>query len=233
MKKLIAISILLSGLKLFSQSDSITKQHRHELGVDITGLLSQFFNFNNSNNNFYYKPSPTYFITYRYHLKKTNIRFGIGGTYDKNSISSYKVNGEDKTFYNSQTNFSVRIGYEFVSELSKKWQAFYGLDFRPTISNADNQAQFSNGGYINGYKNEATVYGFAPLLGFRYHLNDRVSITTEASFSYNLQYSSNQKTYISQDLSTYPYLPNDKAVKTTSISASFNTPLFLILTVRM
>ncbi len=231
MKKLIVISFLLSAFNTFSQSDSIKNQRRHELGADITGLLSQFFNLNNSTN--YYAPSPIYFITYRYHLKKSNIRFGIGGTYFKNSMSGYKVNSEEKIFYNTSTNGSVRIGYEFVSELSKKWQAFYGLDFRPSISNNDNQAQFSNGGYINGYKNKATTYGFAPLIGFRFKINDRVSITTEASFSYNIQNSSSQKTYLSQDLSTYPFIPNDNTIKTTNISASFNQPLFLIFIVNL
>ncbi len=220
------------SIKTFSQSDTIQKQHRHELGADITGLLNQFFNLNNSNNNDFL-PSPTYFITYRYHLKKTNIRLGIGGTYFKNSVSGYKVNDENKVFYNTQTNFSLRIGYEFVSELSKKWQAFYGLDFRPSISNNYVQAQFSNAGYINGYQTESTTYGFAPLLGFRYRLNDRVSITTEPSFSYNLQKSSTQKTYLSQNLSLYPYKPSDEALKSTNVSASFSRWLFLIFTVNI
>ncbi len=232
MKKLILISLLFSGFNSFSQSDSIQKKYRHELGADITGLLRQFFNLSNFGNN-YVAQTPTYFITYRYHLKNSNIRFGIGGTYFKNTVNGYQVNGEDKIFYNTSSNFSIRIGYEFVSELSKKWQAFYGLDFRPTLSNEDYQASSSNGGYINGSKNKATTYGFAPLIGFRFRLNDRVSIITEASFSYNLQNSSSQRTFLSQDLSTYPSIPNGKTLKNTAISASFNQPLFLILAVRL
>jgi hypothetical protein len=232
MKNLIVISILLSSINIYSQSDSAYKKHRHELGADITGLLSQFFNLNASNIN-YQNNIPTYYITYRYHLKKSNIRFGVGGSYYKTSISGYKVDGEDKVFYNSQTNYSLRIGYEFVSELSKKWQAFYGLDFRPTVSNNDNQAQFSNAGYIIGYKAKSTTYGFAPLLGFRFRINDRVSITTEASFSYNIQNSSNQRTYKSQDNSTYPNMPDDKEVKSTNVAASFSQPIFLIFTVKL
>jgi Outer membrane protein beta-barrel domain len=230
MKKIILITLLLLSISSYSQTDSLNKKYRHELGADITGLLSQFFYTNNSN---YYSKIPLYFVTYRYHLKKSNLRFGIGGTYNKQSINGYKINGEDKVFYNSQTNFSVRLGYEFVSELSKKWQAFYGIDFRPTIINADNQAQYSNGGYINGYKSKSTVYGFAPLLGFRFRINDRVSITTEASFSYNIEKKLSQKTYISLDNNVYPYIPNDKELKNTNIEASFSQPLFLILTVKL
>lgn len=234
MKKLLITLILLSGLKTFSQSDSLKRTYRHELGADITGLLNQFLNFGSANTNTnYYTPLPTYYLTYRYLLEKTSVRFGVGGNYSKNSISDYQIDGKDKVFYNTYTNVSVRIGYEFVSELSKRWQAFYGLDFRPSIFSQDNPASYSNGGYINGFKNASTTLGFAPLLGFRLRLNNRVSITTEASFSYNIQYYSKQRLFLSQNTSLNPYLENEKVIKTTNISASFSQPLFLILTVKI
>lgn len=231
MKKLLIISLLLSCINSFSQTDTTKKKHNHELGADITGLLGQFFNLNSS---MYGRPeSPVYYVTYRYHLKKSNIRFGIGGSYYKNSINGYKVDGEDKVFYNTQTNFSIRLGYEFVSELSKRWQAFYGIDFRPTISNLDNPVQYGNGGYLNGSITKSTTLGFAPLLGFRFRINERVSITTETSFAYNINKSSSQKTYMSQDITIYPYMPNSKVITTTNISSGFSLPLFLILTVKL
>lgn len=231
MKKLIFFSILFASINFYAQKDSTTKKQKHELGADITGLLGQFFNLNSSNT--VQANIPNYYVTYRYHLKKSNIRFGIGGSYSKSSVSGYTVNGEDKVFYNAQTNFSVRLGYEFVSELSKRWQAFYGIDFRPTISNLNNPAQFSSGGYINGYLIKSSTLGFAPLLGFRFRINERVSITTEASFSYNIGNSSTQRTYLSQNNTLYPYIPNDKALKATNISAGFSQPVFLILTVKL
>ncbi|MES2516403.1 MAG: hypothetical protein V4580_19770, partial [Bacteroidota bacterium] len=190
-----------------------------------------FFNLNSNQN--YYRPDPIYYMSYRYLFKKSAIRFGIGGGYAKNDLVGYKVNGEDKIFHATYTNFSVRIGYEFTSELSKRWQAFYGLDFRPTIYSQVNEANNSNGGYINGSVNKETTYGFSPLLGFRFRLNDRVSLTTEASFSYNIRKAASQSTYVSQDNALYPNIPNGKVTQTTNIAASFATPLFLILTVKL
>jgi hypothetical protein len=232
MKKLITLTLLISTLNLLSQTDSSLLKHRHEVGVDITGLLSQFFNLYNSNTSIN-TPNPTYLITYRYHFSKSNIRFGVGGTYFRNPSTGYTVNGEPQTFYNTSTHFSIRIGYELVSELSKKWQAFYGLDFRPSIANDNNEAQYSQGNYIYGYKRNTTTYGLAPIIGVRFRINERVSITTEASFSYYVQNSTQIKTYISQNTTLYPPKPDDKSINTKTVSASFNQPLYLILTLRL
>lgn len=232
MKKLITISIVLFSLNSISQTDNITKLHRHELGADITGLLSQFFNLNSSNIA-YNVPQPTYLLTYRYYVKKSNIRCGVGGYYDKSSVPGYTINGQEKTFYNTVNQFAFRIGYEFISNLSKKWQAFYGLDFRPSFSKQTNEAWFSNAGYLNGLVNNTTQYGFAPLLGFRFRLNDRVSLTTESSFTYNIQENKRKTTYTSLDNNLYPTILDSQTRKTKNISASFSQPIFLVLTVNL
>lgn len=231
MKKTLILILILLTISIKAQSDSVYKKHRHELGADITGLLSQFFNFSNSNN--YYFPTPTYLVTYRLYVKKSNIRFGIGGYYSKTSVPGYTINGQEKTFYNTNTQFSLRLGYEFVSELSKRWQAFYGLDFRPSINNGKSEASFSNGGYLNGNIDKTTVYGIAPLFGFRFRLTDRVSITTETSFSYYIQDNSRQTTYIPLDNNLYPAIPNSPIRKIKTVGASFSQPLFLILTMNL
>ncbi len=226
MRKQILIStfLVLVVIKGFGQTDSIIKKHKHELGADITGLFKQFFNLNA---NSYY--SPIYFVSYRYHLKKSNIRFGVGGEYTKKFLGPFTVNGEEKAFYLTQSNFSFRIGYERISELSKKWQVFYGIDFRPTIAKYDNPSNYSNAGYINGSTSTSNNFGFAPLLGFRYRISTRLSIITEASFSFNIEKTSSQKTYISQDPVNYPSIPNGKKITATNISATFSSPIFLIL----
>lgn len=230
MKKLLLLTTLIFSIKVSSQTDSTRLQHRHELGADITGLLSQFLNLTSSTS---LRPMPTYIIGYRFYFQNASIRAGIGGSYSKNPVTNYRVNDEPRVFYNAQTSYSFRIGFEFVKELSKRWQTFYGIDFRPAIYSIDYQAQFSNGGYIVGNKENATTYGFAPLLGFRYHLNSRVSLITEASFVYFIQNSNTQKTYLSQELSQFPFKENDKVIQSTTTGASFSQPLFLTLAVRL
>lgn len=232
MKNILIISALLISLHSYSQSDTVAKKHRHELGADVTGLLKQFFNFNSDPYN-YNTYTPTYYVSYRYYLKNANIRFGIGGSYYKNSTPTYTINGQEKTLFNMQNNLSLRIGYEFKSELSKRWQVFYGADFRPTFSTMNNQAQYANGGYINGRSEEIDTYGIAPLLGFRFRLSNRVSITTEMSFSLNYTHAGYYNTFISVDNSLYPDMLNSKTINNSTISASFAQPVFLILTANL
>lgn len=230
MKKLLLLIALFTTFAASSQTDSSKKQHRHELGVDVTGLLNQFLNLNS--NPYATYDYPVYLMSYRYCLKKGNIRFGVGGYYYKNPVV-YEVYGFPRVFYNTQKNVSVRIGYEFVNQLSKKWQAFYGLDFRPGINIIDNQAVYSNSGYIYWNTENSTTYGFAPLLGFRYNLNDRVSILTEASFTYFTKKSETLRSFFSQDPALYPRDPDLEFANTRTEGVSFNPPIFLTLAVRL
>jgi hypothetical protein len=233
MKYILFSVILLISLGSLSQPayDSLPKRYRHELGADITGLIKQFMMYNNNGQLSSNPYVPIYYVTYRYHFKKANIRFGIGGEYSQSSVPGYAINGQEKTFTRTFSGFSARIGYERTSELSKRWQAFYGIDFRPTISKDHNQAQFSNAGYINGYITESTTYGLAPLLGFRFRLTSRVSLTTELSFTAYYGESSRQSTYISQDDRLYPPIPDGQKMISKTISASFSQPTFLTLAV--
>lgn len=225
-KIIITSFLLFCIINVESQTDSLLKKQRHELGADITGLFKQFLNF--SEYSFY---APTYYVSYRYHLKKSNLRAGIGGGYWDNQSYPYTINGEETRFNNTSSNLSFRIGYERVSELSKKWQAFYGIDFRPTIVKVNNESEYSNGGYMNGTISSSESYGIAPILGFRFRISNRISLLTETSFSYNIDKSSSQRTYVSLDNGLYPAIPNSKKQSTTNVSAGFSQPVFLILTV--
>jgi hypothetical protein len=229
MKKLLLLIALFSTFTVFSQVDSSKKQHRHELGVDITGLLNQFLNF--SPYGYGSRNAPNYLFSYRYYFKKSNIRFGIGGKYSK-IPNILDFDGNHFVYYNTQSNFSVRIGYEFVNQLSKRWQMFYGFDFRPGISKFDYLTP-SNQGYFDMYKEDAITYGFAPLMGFRFTLNDRISLITEASFTYFTRKSSRQEYTFSEDPILYPVNSNPINKRVREVGASFDQPIFITLAVRL
>jgi hypothetical protein len=229
-KLIISAVLLLFTLASFSQTDSTTKKYRHEIGADITGLFKQFFNFNsNPNNTNYY--SPTYYLSYRYHLNNSNIRFGIGGEYSKTTLGPYFLSGVEQKLYKSHSNVSLRVGYEKSSELSKKWQAFYGIDFRSTIFKYNNPNEYSNEGYLYGTTSASYIYALAPLLGFRYRISKRLSLITESSFTFNIEKYYSQRKYISIDNSIYPDRPSPKALSGTNIFSAFNQPISLLLVV--
>jgi hypothetical protein len=188
--------------------------------------MKQFIYINNSQFQSYYVPS--YYLTYRRHFNFGNLRFAIGGAFLHQDISPAFSQDSNKYERNSRS-FDIRIGWEFSNELSRRWQVFYGADFRPSVSHDKNDAPYWNAGYANGSESKTELYAIAPLLGFRFRLTNRLSLTTEASFSVNWSTVTNKRYFIPVT-SQYPPLPDvvHPAVKRTY--SSFNEPIFIIIT---
>lgn len=227
MKKiLLSGALALSTLGAFAQevTDPFVTYH-NEFGLDATGFLRQFFNVdNNLNGSNYY---PTYYLTYRRKFAKGNIRFAFGGSYANTDQPSPYPN--DKNKYGSTAyGLDLRIGWEFKTEISKRWQAFYGLDFRPSFFSQKNDAPYFNGGYANGMESKGQNYGFAPVLGLRFKLTNRLSILTEASLSMNFQKVTNRQYFISPN--NQEPVPPEQKTEQTRMYTSFNQPLAVFIT---
>jgi hypothetical protein len=191
MKKIILITALTVIFLPAASQDNVTneKLYRHEFGLDATGFVRQFLNLN-TNTEIYI---PTYYLTYRRYLKSGNIRAGIGATYSYNdNIDPNNVNVKKLEYISYSLN--ARIGWEFIKELSERWQIFYGMDIRPDYLYTKNDRMFQNNGIASGSEVKTQQFGVAPLLGFRFKLNDRLSILSESSFSIVMQ-KSKQKNY--------------------------------------
>lgn len=216
------IFILLSGFLLLAQNvlsqTDTTNQYKNEFGIDVTGTIRFFTKFQSSSD---YNYTPTYYLTYRRYFDQGNIRFGIGG-----NLSDLEITGMvgDSNIYHRITNsIDTRLGWEFKSELSKRWLVFYGLDVRFSSGKQKNEAAFFNGGYAVGFENRSTTYGFAPVLGFRFKLNNRISLLTEANLSFNITYFKTRNIYT--PLSGYPSIPDEVAPNTRNIYTSFAQPI--------
>lgn len=204
---------------------STSKVYHNEFGIDATGFIKQFLNFNTGQFNIVY--TPTYFITYRRHLNCGNIRFGVGGSFASQDIPVALPEDSNKYHSNAYT-LDTRIGWEFTNELSKRWQVFYGLDFRPSYVYSKNDARFWSGGYANGTETKSQVMGIAPLIGFRFKLTSRLSLSTESSFAINVEKSSERRYFIPVT-GQYPPTP-DITTHTKKLSGGFNQPLSLMFT---
>lgn len=93
-----------------------------------------------------------YLLNYKYHFNKHAIRAGLNLNYETN--------------YDGQQSIDSRIGFEWKSTI-KKWQVFYGVDLGYSYTK------------YNFQKNLIRQYIFAPLIGFRYFISPRFSISTE------------------------------------------------------
>lgn len=204
----------------YSQGDTISK-YKNEFGLDATGFIRFFTKIQNTSDYFY---TPTYYLTYRRYFDSGNIRFGIGGNaYTQEQPSPF---GDSTIYKDNSSSLDSRIGWEFKSELSKRWQAYYGLDFRFSFGNRKNESAFFNGGYAYGFESHFTTFGIAPVLGFRFRLNDRISLLTEANFSFNVsKYYNNRDFYTPVSGSGNPELPDKPTPDTKSIYTQFAQPI--------
>ncbi|MEO6831221.1 MAG: hypothetical protein ABI378_03120 [Chitinophagaceae bacterium] len=228
MKKIIATSFFATSfLTSFAQDNaSPAKVYHHEFGIDATGFITQFLNTNNGQ--FASNYTPTYYLTYRKHFKTGNIRFGLGGSFSNQDVPAISTQDSNKYFSHSYS-FDARIGWEFFNDLNKHWQVFYGLDFRPSSTYYKSDNVFSNSGYANGIETRTQAMGFAPLLGFRFKLTSRLSITTEANFSINFSQST-ERDYFTSLSGQYPLMPDITKPKIKKMYSSFSQPLSVILT---
>lgn len=227
MKKVILSIILTTNFLLAYSQDSISKAkiYHNEFGIDATGFLKQFINLNTSPYPTDY--TPTYYLTYRRHFKRSNIRFSIGGSYTSYDLPP-STNDLNTYQYRSRS-IALKLGYEFFTDLSKRWQVFYGIDFRPSWSYSKDDAPYWNGGYANGRESKSTIYGIAPLLGFRFKINKRLSLSTETSFSMNY-YEGEGRNYYIPVSSIYPPIPDAKSPKSSKIYSNFTQPIAIIIT---
>ncbi len=159
-----------------AKTQDTSTNYRHEVGTDITGLISTMFGQG-------YSSSPDYNIMYKFKIRKSAIRFNLSGNYfreyvDTDSLISFNFQIRDKY----DKNFGIRLGYERRSMLTDKWELFYGLDLLYSAGKQGDETLFST---YTRYWNSGTIKkGFAPFFGIRYCINDRVTLSTESFLSF-------------------------------------------------
>ena len=228
MKKILFTIVFAVSISMIHAQDStsLTKVYHNEFGIDVTGFLKQFFNFNQGQGSSSYYP--VYYLTYRRHFTKGNIRFAIGGDFENRDIPP--TNDDDKNIYRDKSySLDLRLGWEFFNDISKRWQVFYGLDFISSSYHTKNDVQYFSGDYAYGSETKAQTFGLAPLLGFRYKITNRLSISTQTSFSINWQ-KNNSKRYFTPIFDFIPPRDDDKKPESKRVFSNYSQPLSLFLT---
>lgn len=221
--RLIIFAIFILPLTIQAQ-DKIAKSYKNEFGIDATSFILLYLKLTPDELTY----QPPYYLTYRRKFQTGNIRFAIGGRFANYNIPPVYVEDHNEYLYNS-FNIGVRVGWEFKNEISKRWQVFYGLDFRPSFQHTVDDASFWNGGYAYGIDYKVENYGIAPLLGFRFRLNERLSLSTETTFSINFQKQDITR-YYTPITSDYAPTPNEVDPTMKAVFSSFSQPLMIFLT---
>jgi hypothetical protein len=228
MKRIITTVIITMSLNFtFGQIEEKQETiYKNEFGVDATGFIKYFLTFNQTVPSEQY--SPIYYLTYRRKLKAGNIRSALGGNYEHLNRPALYPTDSNTYFYDSYS-LNFRLGWEFYNNIGKKSQVYYGVDFRPSISNIKNEAQWFTAGYASGYEKRNQYYGIVPLFGYRFKLNDRISLTAETSFS--LIWSiSDQRNFSTPTSSAYPAISDDIDPTLKSLYTAYSQPISVIVT---
>jgi len=198
----------------------------HEIGLDATSFIKYFTNFNNTD--FFTAINPDYQLSYRLKSRFGNLRIGAGGNYSEQEFQNNFIG--DSTIRKRMNNaINFRIGLEYKTEISKRWQAFYGIDFRPSFQYFRDDATQYNFEYVIGQETKSRILGVAPLLGFRFKATPRLSLTTEASFPVNFV-NTTTRTYFAARFDEVPFREDDEIEGLKSVFGQFNPPISLIVT---
>jgi hypothetical protein len=150
----------------------------HYLGIQANQLLNQLFNFGNSTT----AVSNPYLIIYSINSIPTGWGLNVGTGYAVNtSTDNSNPNVQNKSTLND---FSLRLGVEKKSFLSRKWMASYGFDFlwskQSDETTSTSQFQFQTN--ITDTNSSTRSFGSGPRVGLNYFISEKIMLGTEATY---------------------------------------------------
>jgi hypothetical protein len=225
MKKITLAATLLLGCisHSFAQTDTATVKKEKlvdmYIGVQMNELISQVFNFNNTNTTS--QNTNPYLVNYSLNSRKSGWGFRVGVGYNYSSTSTNDGITATTTKLND---LEFRIGVDKAYKISKKWSAGIGLDFVMN-NNSDHTTNVVNGGVGFGNSDSTDTkttilsYGGGPMGWLRYHVSDRILIGTESSFYYTTGKTTQNIT--DNGIATTPVTSNNTGQGTLSVPVVF------------
>lgn len=150
------------------ENEDKPKTFKHELGLNVTNLLTDLLGNNNRTD------AGDYLISYK--KVNGNKAFRMGATINF-SIKKENVFNSNNTLTNQ--NFQLRLGKEWQHNLSSKLQYYFGGDGIVGFKSEQSSATINNGTIIQTDK--VFVVGGGPVLGFQFALLDRLLLGTEGA----------------------------------------------------
>jgi hypothetical protein len=224
-KSFLSIILIFSlSIAYAQQKTDTSKIYRNEFGVDATSFLMLYLPL--GQNDFYL---PSYYLTYRRKFNTGNIRSGLGGNFSNQKVGNVNYPSDSNKYFRFNYAIDFRIGWEFVNEISKRWQVYYGLDTRLNYQHIKNDLNYFSSGYAYGSETKYSTFGISPVLGFRFKLNKRLSLTTETNLSINWSKSSRRE-YYTPYISGLPTIADEITPSDVRIYGQFSQPLSIIFT---
>ncbi|MDA3894129.1 MAG: outer membrane beta-barrel protein [Salinivirgaceae bacterium] len=119
-------------------------------------------------------------LGYKYHFDKSAIRSKL--SFGSSNITNNNVNDSSKS-ENSITVLGITVGYEFNKTFDKV-VIFYGLDVSMKVNNINYESSYTyeNEVYTNKSAQQYNAFGISPLLGVKYFITPKLSVSTEIKY---------------------------------------------------
>ncbi|MGB1247440.1 MAG: hypothetical protein ACPG4Z_01040 [Chitinophagales bacterium] len=188
MKKLLIlcitfISVYSTTIAQKDKKEYINEKSKHEIGVNATFFVKQFFNFSNTT----LEISP-YAFSYKF-ISKNNHAFRTGIGMDFRALNDPAEEDDDLDIKNSSINLDWRVGYEKQVAISKKFIFTGGVDFVndmriQTVKSTQNLFVGPIGPPLESEvktTNSEIGFGVGPVIGFQVNFTDRIGLYTESA----------------------------------------------------
>jgi hypothetical protein len=212
-KKLLSALFILFLTHILSAQDDAPqpeKKLKHELGLNVTNLITDLLGNNNRSD------PGTYLLSYKRLNGRSALRVGLNVNY---SLTQERFNGFDNNLTNQ--NIQLRLGKEWRHDIVKRFQYYFGVDALVGYQSEQSAANVSGATIIQ--KDEVVLVGVGPVLGFQFAIYEKLLIGTEGSL-----YATFNRT--STDFSTFGSIPiPDRSANGLKIQTGLPKSLFLIL----
>jgi hypothetical protein len=170
-KKLLTALFILFSTHILSAQDDAPKTERkfkHELGLNVTNLITDLLGNNNRSD------PGTYLISYKKLNGNSAFRLGVNVNF---SLSQQRFNGFDNNLTNQ--NLQIRLGKEWRHDIVKRFQYYFGVDGLAGYQSEQSAANVNGSTIIQ--KDGVLSVGVGPVLGFQFAIYDKLLIGTEGS----------------------------------------------------
>lgn len=231
MKKLLTICLffLFCLSATYAQEADKNQNFKHEFGLDVTDLMRQFLF---SNGGFFpvsQGVTESYTLSYRLMYKdKINLRVGVGGNF-----STGEQNLDTLNLDISGKAIRYRIGIDRIQPISKRWEAYYGIDFFQENSEQKNSFVSTSNNYIRRGVNSQSRSGIAPLIGLRFRFNDRIGLQTSLNAEFYQSTSTTTTDYEVLNRNIAAVLPENQKSDSNLSGLDINIPINIVLTFRL
>lgn len=219
MAKKITLSILCSFIVICCFAQTKTNENKvqnktiqHELGLNVTNLLTDLLGNNNRTD------AGNYLVSYKRLSGNKALRIGLTLSFSFKNESAFSF----QTDLLNQ-NIQLRVGRETRQNISPKFQYYYGLDGIVGYKQEQSNATTSS---LNVLQTDLVfVVGGGPVLGFQYAIFDRLLIGTEGS----LYAAFNESSVKFKNNGSSAVFPSKSS---TGMNLQTNLPKFLFLIVK-